>query len=178
MALTVEDGTGLTTADAFVSLADFKAYCDARGRDYSSLSDTALEQAIVRATQYLSDAYVWQGWRVKERGHQDGTQALAWPRSGVVDRLGYSIAINSVPVEIVRATNEVAWYEANNVEALAPTYTPHEKVKSESVGEISITYESGSRSPAGARPVLLLVEDLIGQFRANRGGGLTMKSTR
>lgn len=49
----MEDGTGLSTANAFVAVATFKSYATDRGHDYSSYSDALIEQAIVRATDYL-----------------------------------------------------------------------------------------------------------------------------
>lgn len=173
MAITVEDGTGKTDADALISLAWFKAYHDARGNDYSSYTDAALEQAIVRATDYLSESYNWAGYKLKERGHNDGEQALAWPRSYVVDRNGYSVANDEVPTEVQRATAEVALYEAGTPGGMQPTYTPHDRVKSEKVGPLSTEYDLGRRDAEGARPVLLAVRDLIGQFlKAGAGNRL------
>lgn len=80
MAFTVEDGTGLANSNAYVSLVEFKAYQDDRGFSYAGKSDTEIQQAIVRATVYMGAKYRtrWKGIRVKT------TQALDWPRSGVL----------------------------------------------------------------------------------------------
>lgn len=80
MAFTVEDGTGLSNSNAYVSLAEFKAFQDDRGFSYAAYSDTQIQQAIVRATVYMGAKYRsrWKGIRVKT------TQALDWPRSGVL----------------------------------------------------------------------------------------------
>jgi len=170
MAIVVEDGTGLTNADAFISLAWLKEYHDARGNDYSAYTDAALEQAIVRATDFISESHHWAGYKIKERGHQDGEQALAWPRSYVVDRNGYSVANDEVPTEIKKATAEVAIYEAGTPGGMQPTYVAHDRVKSERVGPLATEFDLSNRSAEGARPVLLVVRDLIGQFLA-RGAG-------
>lgn len=170
MAIVVEDGTGLTNADAFISVAFFKEYHDARGNDYSDYANAALEQAIVRATDFISESHHWAGYKVKERGHRDGEQALAWPRSYVVDRNGYSVANDEVPTEVQKATAEVAFYEAGTPGGMQPTYVAHDRVASEKVGPLSIEYDLSRRDAEGARPVLLIVRDLIGQFLA-RGAG-------
>lgn len=170
MALTVEDGTGLTTSDALISLAWLKSYHDARGNDYSAYSDTALEQAIVRATDYLSESFAWQGYKLHERGYAGGEQALAWPRTGVVDRNGYSVASDEVPSEVQKAAAEIALYEAGTPGGMQPVYTPHSRVKSERVGPLAVEYDLSRGDADGARPVLLVVRDLIGQFLAVGAG--------
>lgn len=178
MALTVEDGTGLTGADAFISLAYYKAWADDRGHSYSAYSDAELEQAIVRATDYLSESFHWQGYKLKERGASGGTQALAWPRTYVVDRNGYSVANDEVPVEVMKATAEIAKAEAATPGIMQPTYTPHDRVKSERFGSVAFEYDLGSRDAQGARPVLLAVRDLIGQFLAATGSSIVGETLR
>lgn len=170
MTLTVEDGTGKTDADAFISVAYFEAYHDARGNDYSAYSEAQVEQAIVRATDYLSESYTWQGYKVKERGASGGAQSLAWPRTYVVDANGYAVASGEIPVEIQKATAEVALYEAANPGGMQPAYVAHARVKSERVGPLAVEYDLSSLDAQGARPVLLAVRDLVGQFLAKGGG--------
>lgn len=180
MALTVEDGTGLTGADAFISLVYFKAYADKRGRSYAAYTDTQIEQAIVRATDYMSESFNWAGFKLKERGNSDGEQALAWPRTYVADRNGYDLADDIVPSEVERATAEVALYEMANPNGMQPAYVAHDRVKMEKVASIAVQYDLSRTDAEGARPVLLIVRDLIGQFLDNRGGsrlsGRTMRA--
>lgn len=180
MAITVENGTGLTNADALISLVYFKEYHDARGNDYSAYADAALEKAIVRATDFMSESHHWAGYKLKERGHQDGEQALAWPRTYVVDRNGYSVDIDVVPTEVQKATAEVALYEAGTPGGMQPTYVAHDRVKSEKVGPLATEYDLSRKDAEGARPVLLIVRDLIGQFLAkganNRLAGTAVRA--
>lgn len=75
MALTVEDGTGLAAADAYVSLADANAYHLSMGNSaWAALSDANKEIYIRRATQYMDAMYSWRGERLR------ATQALENPR--------------------------------------------------------------------------------------------------
>lgn len=172
MALIVENGTGLTNADAFTSAAWVKAYWDARGRDYSSYSETQIDQSIVRATDYLSESFSWQGSRLKERGAAGGAQSLAWPRTFVQDRNGYAIPNNEVPVEVQKATAEVAWLELGTPGAMAAVYNPAARTKSKQVGSIRVEYYIGSEGAQAARPVVLMVQDLIGDLLSATGNNL------
>ena len=74
MALVVEDGTGKADAESFVTVAAFKAYCDARAITYGT--DAAIEALLRKATDYLGQRYgqLLSGFRVRT------TQALDFPR--------------------------------------------------------------------------------------------------
>ena len=103
MAFVVEDGTGVPTANAFISVAFFKAYHDERGGDYSALTpDAKIEQVIVQATDYIQrrfgDKFV--GARLTT------TQALSWPRQYAYYPDGRAALL--VPIEIQQATAEYA----------------------------------------------------------------------
>jgi hypothetical protein len=76
----VEDGTGLSTAVSYVSIADADLYHARRANQtWGNLTVGQKKAALVKATQYLIDRYRkrWQGSRVKT------TQALDWPRNWV-----------------------------------------------------------------------------------------------
>ena len=170
MALVVEDGTGKTDADAFISVAYFKAYADARGHSYADYTDAQIEQAIIRSTDFLSDSFTWEGFKRNERGNLDGEQSLAWPRSWVEDRNGYSVPNDEIPDEIERATAEIVRRELETPGSMTPDYTPSERVKSERVGPLTVEYDLSRTDAESVRPVLLVVRDLIGQF-LKRGAG-------
>ncbi len=190
MPFVTEDGTGLPDATSFITLAFFKQYADDRGRDYSAHNDTAIEQAIARGTFYLSESFRWKGVRKRLRNNAAGYQALAWPRYGVYDRqssyydyvdgyytpnYGYGlygsyVDDDVIPREVQWATCEAALYELDNPNALQPAYTPHDRVKMERAGPVAVTYDTSRQDAWGARPVLLVIMDLIGQFLSDRGG--------
>jgi hypothetical protein len=168
MALTVENGTGLANADALVSLAAFKSYCDALGLSYAAYTDTQLEQAIRRASLYLTNGFRWKGYPVKPRGA--GNQALSWPRYDVTDEYGYSVDYASVPAEVANAACEIALREAETPGIMTPDYTPGERVKSERIGPVSFEYDMSVAGAESTRPVLLKVTDMIGKFLDDSGG--------
>lgn len=164
IALTVEDGTGLSDANTFVSLVDAKARWDGRGISYSAYADDVLNGALVRASSFLTDAYSWDGYRINGRD-----QALAWPRKCVTDRDGYLVADDAVPREIIAATCEIAIVEAATPGAMNPSVVLSEKVVSEQVGSIRVEYANTYSSAEDSRPTLTIVNDLIDQFLSNGG---------
>lgn len=103
MSIVAEDGTGLSNANSYASYADWTAYWADRGAAPSSVQ-ADVEQALVRATDYLGLRYTWIGQRALQ------TQALDWPRvcAYAVPAGGYSAPIEGVPPEVVRATVELA----------------------------------------------------------------------
>lgn len=172
MTLTVETGEGLSNADAFVSLGEFQAACESYGRDDSPYSEEEVEQAIRRATDFLSNSFSWQAFRTHGRD-----QALAWPRSGAVDYEGYGIDSDEIPPEIVKACVELAWQELQDPYSLNPVHTEATTVKSETVGAISVEYALSDTSPDAQRPILLAVRDLVSQFLSKGSGNMLAGSS-
>lgn len=164
MPLTVEDGTGLAGADAFVSLAYVDAYHTARGNAAWTGDDADKEAAIRRATFFLSNSYRWQGYKRNGR-----SQALAWPRYDVVDLEGWGVPFDAVPQEIKDATAEVALRELATPGAMTPDVTLADKVKREKVGPIEVEYANVSTGAEASRPVLMIVRDLIAPLLARVG---------
>lgn len=169
MALTVETGTGSATADALISVDYADDYHAARGNTDWTGSKALKEAAIRRATNYISTAIHWMGTRTRAR-----EQALSWPRAGVVDREGYGIASDTIPVEIKAAVAEIALREFVTPGMMTPDFTASAAVKREKVGDLEVEYLNASTSAEAVRPVLLVVNDLIGQFVAGSLSGVSL----
>jgi hypothetical protein len=69
---------------------------------WTGASAATKDAALVMATRLLDTLVEWDGWVVTE------TQALLWPRSGMLYRNGYSVPSNVVPIDLKRATSELA----------------------------------------------------------------------
>jgi hypothetical protein len=171
MALVVENGSGLASANGFVSVAYVDAYHAEGGNATWTGTDALKEAAIIRATRYLSNSYAWAGLRRLDR-----RQALAWPRVDVYDQEGYAVPFDAVPTEIERAVSEIALRELVAPGAMTPDYTPSERVKSEKVGSIAVEYDLSRTDAESVRPVLLVVRDLIGPLLASGGGSMVQGS--
>ena len=165
--LIVEDGTGLSSANASISLAEFKAYCDPRGKDYSAFSDELINQAIVRTGTFLSSLN-WRGYRSFQR-----QQTMPFPRFGLFDKEGWPILENEIPQEYKDASAEIAFAEVVTPFTMTPSVTQSDKVLHEQVGPISTTYANLFTAASDARPVIVLVRDLLAPFlEAPRGAHL------
>lgn len=134
MTLTVEDGTGLTNADAYAAVATVDAYATARGwADWTGT--TAVKEAAIReATVYLDQSYNWKGAIVAE------TQALAWPREGVTDREGREVT--GLPQRVVDACCELA---RTQLSAALVTARTEGDISHVQAGSVSVTYRTGQR---------------------------------
>lgn len=173
MTLTVEDGTGLAGANAFVSEAYCTTYHADRGNSTwaaSTYSTAQREAAIIRATDYLSEAFNWQGFRANAR-----VQALGWPRYDVEDRDCNPIPSDEIPREIQKATAEVALIELVTPNVMKPTYKAHDRLKSVGAGPARVEYAVGSLDAKGARQTILAVRDLVAPL--TKGGGSAISGT-
>lgn len=102
MAFVVEDGTGTNpAANSYVSLAEFSAYWDDRGFDYSIYSTPAIQRALVQATDYIeqNNHGLWKGYILEE------DQPLQWPREYVYVNC---VEADPVPRQLKYATFEYA----------------------------------------------------------------------
>lgn len=104
MAFTVEDGTGVIDANAYITVAWADSYHSDRGHTAWTGADALKEQAIVRATDYIETR-----WGSRFKGSQeflDPLQPLQWPRLYAYDVNG--LAYEGIPVLLKRATAEYA----------------------------------------------------------------------
>lgn len=162
MAITVETGSGdNASANSYVSVADFKAYADARGYSYPG-TDLAVEKLLIKAMDYIeAQRSLYQGIKAKN------TQPLQWPRYGVsVD--GYWITTTTIPPELVRAQCEltVAAYTIALQPNVLPTDTGSAKRKRVE-GAVDIEYfEAASKR---SLPQFTAAENLL--YPLYRQGG-------
>lgn len=75
MALVVQTDDGTAAgANAYASVAEFKAYHTDRGNAYSAYSDPQISAAIIRATDFLDTRFSFRGVRLTT------DQTTEWPR--------------------------------------------------------------------------------------------------
>ena len=140
MSIIIEDGTGKSDAESFISVETASAYFTARGvTTWDALDEGEAtvnrEAALRKATDYLTAVYRdrWEGVRYTE------TQALDWPRAGVV-RDSWSVDTDEIPVEVQNATAILALKGASD--PLLEDTT--QRVKREKVGVIEVEYSDYS----------------------------------
>lgn len=163
MAIVVEDGTGKADAEAYVSVAEFKDYCDKWGLDYTGQTDPQIEVLLRKATNYMVTLFraSWQGCRVAQG------QALDWPRYDV-ELEGYAFASNAIPAEVTAACCELA--HIANTTPLLPTVSKR-GLKSVKIGPLAVSYDGdGNSAPAFVQAVRRLAPLLTAAASGNTVG--------
>ena len=103
MAFVLEDGSGLATSNAYISVAYFNTHHVDRGVIESGDITTAeVEQAVIKATDYVDKRFgeKFRGWR------RSRAQALEWPRTDALDDDEYLLP--DIPTQLQKAVAEYA----------------------------------------------------------------------
>jgi len=160
MALIVEDGSGMATAESYISVSAADDYLNKRNRDatWTTYSPEQKEGYLRAATEYLDAMCSWRGSVANE------DQALGWPRFDACDKWDRLIANNVVPQLVKVATVEIA-----SQGAIAQT--GEQMIRSETVGPISVTYETTQDRTVGSA-LYQLAFDLVASLTDNRGGSI------
>jgi hypothetical protein len=164
MTLIVEDGTGMATAESYISVDFFKAYHKDRGNSVS-LGGSEIEQKLRVATEYIDIRFTPRGLAIAE------TQALHHPTD-------YSITDPvSLPVQLQRACAEYAFYAIDNLLFITQSFSdgPGIKSLSEKVGPIETTTEwsgSGSGSQSRQSPSVPKADKLMRMISLGGTGGV------
>jgi hypothetical protein len=156
MALTVEDGTGLDDADAYVSLAFVLGYAADYGLaewTAAGVTDPQREVAIRKATEYMDTIYVWNDVPlVADQALGNPTYSAVWP----VVKLQYACA-------------RLAVFALNN--ELAPIQTTT-SLKAERLKLGDLEKETTYESPSVTMPVFQYVDAMLtGLYSYKRVGG-------
>jgi hypothetical protein len=130
MAFTVEDGSVVADANAYITVAFFESFHLDRGTDLSALTTSVKQTAIVRATDYVDKRFA----KIFKGRKSQSEQNLEWPRIGVWDESGYWIDSSAVPVNLKRAIAEYSWIAIYR--ALLETPAPAFNVLDVETGEI------------------------------------------
>ena len=171
LTLVLEDGSGLSNANAFATVAEITAILEENiyATAWPALTDAQRTAVAVRATRLIVEdvaarGWRWCGWPV------NASQALPFPRSGMYDREGYSVASTIVPADIKRLTAEFCESLAT-VDTAAAANGPAEQ--SVTMGRTSVTYAiPGGSSTAPVVPsrlyasILPLVDRVVMAVRA------------
>lgn len=79
--LVVEDGSGLETANSYVSVEFADSYHESSttGAAWALKSNIQKQQGLISASRTLDQQFQWDGWK------RNRSQALQWPRIHVID---------------------------------------------------------------------------------------------
>ena len=103
MAFTVEDGTGVAGANAYIDVPFFTEYFTERGVTFTE-TDDVIKTWIIQATDYIEQVFGWRLVGVKKTE----TQGLHFPATEAYSRDGTLLADDAVPVALKRACTSYA----------------------------------------------------------------------
>lgn len=172
----VEDGTGKSDATSYSDLAFAEQYVEdyiTDSTDWDGATNDVKEQALNIASRYLDVQYglILQGYRYLD------TQALDWPRSYVVDRDGYSIDTDEIPVRWKQATVEVAVYVVSNGEVFSELDSEG-KLQAEEITIDVITIKKQWAGTNTSSAVKSKVYGLVSEYLKSGSGGLSAEVRR
>ena len=154
MVLIIEDGSNVAGAEAYADVSAFEAWETAYFGAAVVAAETDKEAAIRRAVAFM-DGLPWRGERAHGRG-----QALAWPRSNVVDDEGRTVASNAIPDAVIFAQHVLSKAEIESPGVLAPQVDRSAHKVLNKVGEIGWKVMAVP-GVAAARPVNLMAMDAL-----------------
>lgn len=137
--ITVEDGTGVATANSYVTLAEADTYFLTTTANLGwAGTDDFKEHNLINACFALDATY---GQRYLSYLNDETTQALLWPREDVYDLNGRRIYNGVIPTALKNAQMEMALLLQNGTD-LYPAGNKLDNITSESVqvGEISQSF--------------------------------------
>ena len=138
MTVVVETGAVTAGANSYASVAEATTYLTNRAREavWAAYTTAQREGYLIEATAYLDAHVEWQGTQISS------TQALGWPRGGVVNRYGIAVSSTAVPDAVKAAVIEIAAQGA-------PAVVAARLKESVTVGPISTTYAGGGDPAQG-----------------------------
>lgn len=137
MAIVVEDGTGKSDAQSYLSVASANSYFTTRSITAWTGSDSVKEAALIAATEYIDIR-----WGEFLKGYLEfpDVQALLFPRLNIYDSEGRALA--GIPQRLERATAEYALISLSQSLMPNPTVESSGKViieESEGTGPLTET---------------------------------------
>lgn len=160
--LVVENGTGLSNANSYVTLAEADDYFGSHlfyADNWDDLGEPDKENALMTATAMLDGIMNWYGYI------SSFSQALGWPRYGVADREYRVIPTDAVPQAVKIATMELAMFLSRGDPFAAASSTGVDRLKVDVIEiEFTNTQNGGSRLPSPVPASALLALRGLGEY--------------
>lgn len=165
----VEDGTGLSDANSYVSVEFADDYFSARGvSEWSAFENK--EQILVKATDFIDSIFQWYGKKEFEG------QALRFPRTELYDYEG--LAVKGVPNCLKQAVCDAALLALNGND-LFLTKDANGNVVSERIGELAFTYSKTENETVASSTLYDSINTkLRGLYRENKAKIISGKVQR
>lgn len=156
MALIIEDGTGVSGAEAWADAAAYDAWL-VSFFDETSLASVSTKEAAIRRAVAFMNGLEWVS---------TATAGLSWPRDGYDD----------IPAAIVFAQHVYTRAELASPGSLSPSVTLQGEKVLNKVGEIGWEVVSAPNTPDAKRPIVTMALDALkGLLLTNDGRSSAVK---
>lgn len=168
--------------DNYGNANDFVIYCEARGYEIDGIVSPSPSEDIDRGLLVASE-YIDGKYRAAFPGSKTGgrSQVREWPRTGAADQDGNELPDDEVPVEIINATYEATYRQIKTPGSLTPDYVASERIQSERVGSLAVTYATSIvMSADDTYPVILTIDMILAPLLGSTSNGSRLfgQSTR
>jgi len=165
---TPEDGTGIPTANSYLSVveADDIISTNIHATSWAGLTNDAKEKLLMWATRLLDTKATWYGTKTYE------TSGLRWPRTGVTDGDGISIPEDEIPSRLKEATAELA-RSLVSIDTTAPQ--SRDGLTALKVDVIEFSFDKDYRIPSIPNVIWEAIRDL-GYIRSGAGAAKIIKA--
>jgi hypothetical protein len=148
LTLTKEDGTNVTGANTFVTLAEAETFFEGEfdKADWVAATDANKEIALVTAARILDQQFMWRGKRTTP-----GTQPMQWPRTGVQEADRH-VENNEIPTPLKEAQALIALSILTNTafETRDPGAGGADQISAIDLGQGALKIAYQGQSAAGA----------------------------
>ena len=152
----VEDGSIVTGANSYVSVADLTTYGTDRGITISAANP---EDLLIEAMDYI-ESLEYIGYQYTE------DQPLSWPRSGAVKKKLWQYEVTEIPQDLIDGLCEVALaIDAGN----SPLSNIDRSTIREKVGPVEVEYKKGSAANTIVKKINTKLKDLVVSGNAGIG---------
>jgi len=135
MALIVEDGSGVESANTYVATADIDTYCSDLGLTAWAAGTTPEKEAAnLRAMQYI-ESLSYKGIK------SNSDYSLKFPRYDIWTEDGYLIDSDEIPNDLKKAVCRAAYEEIVSLGILQSNLTRSDFTKREKVSSIEMEYD-------------------------------------
>lgn len=164
---TVEDGTGLPTANSYVSVSDADDILatNIHATSWVAKTNADKEKLLSWATRLIDTKATWYGTKTYE------TSGLRWPRTGVIDRDNVALAEDEIPLRLQEGTAEMARYL---VDVDRTTERSQDGLTSLKVDVVEMEFDKDYRISSVPKFIWEILSDL-GYFGASSGAAKIIK---
>jgi len=157
MPLVVIATPGASDANSYVTLDEAKAYMASNlyTTEWDALTDAQRNEAIVMATRLLdADKWPWTG------AAATSTQALGFPRIGMLSRNNFPIPVNVIPQELKDATCEFARQLAQT-DRQSDNDPVRQGISSVRAGSVSVSFSKSETGMPKEEASWIIMPDLV-----------------